>query len=107
MRQVFEPRIFFVGETELIVTARIDLEEARRMPALSVNFLPEVYEFVDGAFWHFRVSKARLVECSVTDRPCLRSALIQVRTAAPAPVADPRYRPLMVQMARLRLALAA
>jgi hypothetical protein len=93
--------------TELIVTARIDLEEARRMPALSINFLPEAYTFHDGAFWHFRVSKARLVECSVTDRPCLRSALIERRCPAPPPVEDVRYRALANNIARLKLAVAA
>jgi hypothetical protein len=95
-----------MGDT-LTLTARIDLEEARRMPALSVNVVPLAYAFVDGPYWHWRITKARLVEISVTDKPCLRSALITARTAAAAPIEDPRYRAIQNQLARLKLALAA
>jgi hypothetical protein len=96
---------YSLSGTELIVVARIDLPEARRMPGLSINFVPEAYEFVDKGFWHFRVSNGRLIECSVTDRPCLRSARITART--PAIAMPGPYQRLADQVARMKMALAA
>lgn len=52
--------------SELRVEARVDHELGRRCPAFSIAFTPETYELVDrgGAFFHFRVLRARLDEVS-------------------------------------------
>jgi hypothetical protein len=95
---------------ELRIECRVDDVEAARMPAFSICFTPETYELVDrgGKNFFFKVTRARLDECSLTENPALRSALIAAR--APAfrnDFADPRYRSLANNIARLKLAVAA
>jgi hypothetical protein len=98
-----------LGST-LSITCRVDDPEAARMPAFSIGFTPERYELVDrgGSSFHFRVDKARLIEISLTERPCLRSALVQARCSAePNTFSDPTYRAIMNQVALLKLNLLA
>jgi hypothetical protein len=94
---------------ELRIECRVDDVEAARMPSFSVCFTPEAYELVDrgGRNFHFRVIRARLDEISLTENPALRSALVERRCPASPPLEDVRYRAVMNQMARLRLAIAA
>ena len=94
---------------ELVIECRVDDLEAARMPAISVAFTPVAFDLVDRgrAQFHFRVTRARLDECSLTDQPALRSALVTARCPAGPKIEDPRYREVANQIARLRLAMAA
>ena len=62
------------------------------MPAFSVAFTPEAYELVDrgGKNFHFRVTKARLEEVSLTDIPALR-----LRWSGPARPRCPMTSPIL------------
>jgi hypothetical protein len=94
---------------ELRIDARVDDPEAARAPAFSIAFTPAEYELVDrgGRTFHFRVTRARLDECSLTTIPALRSALVEVRApASPNTFTDPRYRAIQNQIARLLLEAA-
>jgi hypothetical protein len=94
----------------LMLEARVGDVEAAREAGLSIAFTPSEFEIVDrgGRNWHARVVKARLDECSLTDRPCLSSARITARTPAIAlDVSDRRYQALADQVSRMKLALAA
>jgi hypothetical protein len=95
---------------ELMLEARVDDVEAAREGGLSIAFTPSEFEVVDrgGRNWHARVVKARLDECSLTDRPCLASARITARTPAIAlEFSDRRYQALADQVSRMKLIFAA
>jgi hypothetical protein len=104
--EILSLRYSFLGD-ELTIEARVDDPEAARMPCLSVAFTPDIYEFVDGPVPFFRVSRARLDECSLTDRPALRSAKILARCPAGPRIEDPYYRAIANKMAQIRLTLMA
>jgi hypothetical protein len=107
--EIIDLKYVGLGST-LQITCRADDPEAARMPAFSIGFTPLSYELVDrgGSSFHFRVDKARLIEISLTERPCLRSALVQTRCSAePNTFTDPTWRALQNQIQRLRLTLLA
>ena len=94
----------FMGD-ELEIAARIDHPEAARMPAFSVAFTPCAYEV---QALHVRVLSARLDEVSLTDKPCLSTALVTRRCPTSAVGEAPAaYRALAAQFDRMRLLLAA
>jgi hypothetical protein len=107
--EIIDLKYVGLGST-LQVTCRVDDPEAARMPAFSIGFTPTRYELVDrgGPHFHFRVDAARLIEISLTERPCLRSALVQTRCSVePNAFADSTWRALQNQIALLKLNLLA
>jgi hypothetical protein len=107
--EIIDLKYVGLGST-LQVTCRVDDPEAARMPAFSIGFTPERYELVDrgGPHFHFRVDAARLIEISLVERPCLRSAIVTSRcSVSPNTFTDPTYRALQNQIALLKLNLLA
>jgi hypothetical protein len=101
-------RLGYVGG-ELMIEARVEHAEAKRMPAFSVGLTPHDFEIVDhgGRFFHVRLTKGLLTEVSLTDLPALRSARVTARAPIAIVSKNPTYRSIGLEMARIRMALAA